>query len=114
MKQIKTISGSLSECDRFDKAVNAALEEGWELKRRDVIVPHGSDRVSSLYAELEKLAEEPPKAWLLKQAPNDTAPNDTRYACPVCNTVYAYFDRPVNHPNVCLSCGAYLPHVKEI
>lgn len=109
MKQIKTISGSLGECAQFDKAVNAALEEGWELKRRDVIIPHGSDRNSSLYAELERLAEEPQKEWLLKQAPNDT-----RYVCPVCNTVYAYFAQPVNHPNVCRICGAYLPQVKEI
>lgn len=53
MKQIKTIMADLADCEAFDRKVNEAIENGWTLKRRDVIVPHGQHRVSSLYAELE-------------------------------------------------------------
>ena len=53
MKQIKTISKFLDDAKTFDQEVNQAINDGWTLKRRDVIVPHGDQRASSLYAELE-------------------------------------------------------------
>lgn len=57
MKQIKTIVTDLMEGKIFDQKVNEAIENGWVLIRRDVLVPHGQHRLSSLYAELKAEAE---------------------------------------------------------
>lgn len=54
MKQIKTIVTDLMEGKIFDQKVNEAIENGWVLIRRDVLVPHGQHRLSFLYAELER------------------------------------------------------------
>lgn len=54
MKQIKTIVTDMMEGKIFDQKVNEAIENGWVLIRRDVLVPHGQHRLSSLYAELER------------------------------------------------------------
>ena len=54
MKQIKTIFYKIDFYEKFDREVNEALADGWELKRREVIVPHVADRYTLLYAELEK------------------------------------------------------------
>lgn len=58
MKQIKTIVFRLIHNKDFDTEVNVAIIEGWELKKRTVIVPKAqSDECSfynMLYAELEK------------------------------------------------------------
>lgn len=42
----------------FDKAVNQALADGWELVRRECFIT-GSDRATTFYAELERIADEP-------------------------------------------------------
>lgn len=57
MTEIKTIFTKIDSCEVFDKRVNEALAEGWELVRRDVLVPHVSDRFTLLYAELERVIE---------------------------------------------------------
>lgn len=41
----------------FDNAVNQALEEGWELVRRECFIT-GSDRATTFYAELERIIDE--------------------------------------------------------
>lgn len=57
MKQIKTIKRQLDASAEFDKEVNAALENGWRLLRREVLPPYeGEERIffRMLYAELER------------------------------------------------------------
>lgn len=58
MKQIKTIKTRLDNAAIFDKDVNAALADGWQLKKREVLIPMAqNDRCTvytMLYAELEK------------------------------------------------------------
>ena len=56
MLEIKTITGNTAH--RFDKAVNDALTEGWELVRRECFIT-GADRATTFYAELERIADEP-------------------------------------------------------
>ena len=58
MKQIKTIKNRLDNAASFDKEVNAALAEGWQLTRRDVLQPKAQSEnmqtYTMLYAELEQ------------------------------------------------------------
>lgn len=58
MLQIKTIRERLDYPTLFDDEVNAALRDGWILKKRTVLRPIGqSESVyahTMLYAELEK------------------------------------------------------------
>ena len=58
MLQIKTIRNRLDNPTLFDDEVNAALRDGWTLKKRTVLRPisqHGSTYIHiMLYAELEK------------------------------------------------------------
>ena len=58
MLQIKTIRNRLDNPTLFDDEVNAALRDGWTLKKRTVLRPIGqSESVYAhmmLYAELEK------------------------------------------------------------
>ena len=58
MLQIKTIWNRLENATFFDDEVNAALRDGWTLKKRTVLRPIGqSESVymhTMLYAELEK------------------------------------------------------------
>ena len=58
MLQIKTIRSRLDSNTYFDDEVNAALRDGWTLKKRTVLRPIGqSESVymhTMLYAELEK------------------------------------------------------------
>ena len=54
MLEIKTITEKASH--QFDRAVNDALAEGWELVRRECFIT-GSDRATTFYAELERIAE---------------------------------------------------------
>ena len=58
MLQIKTIRNRLDNPTLFDDEVNAALHDGWTLKKRTVLRPIGqSESVymhTMLYAELEK------------------------------------------------------------
>lgn len=56
MLEIKTISGGKK--DTFDKAVNAALRDGWDLVRRDCLIV-GPEHTPCLYAELERIIDEP-------------------------------------------------------
>ena len=58
MLQNKTIRNRLDNNTYFDNEVNAALRDGWTLKKRTVLRPIGqSESVHAhtmLYAELEK------------------------------------------------------------
>ena len=58
MLQIKTIRNRMDNPTLFDDEVNAALRDGWTLKKRTVIQPISqSESVymhTMLYAELEK------------------------------------------------------------
>lgn len=58
MKQIKTITERLGDAESFDKMVNEALQDGWRLTKRKVLMPRaqGGERFTfiMLYAELEK------------------------------------------------------------
>lgn len=57
MLEIKTIWGELVNSDLFDDRVNAAIAEGWELVRREVL-PRRTERGETLlYAELERMTE---------------------------------------------------------
>jgi hypothetical protein len=57
MKQIKTIVVRDNKTGEFDKQVNAALQEGWELKKREVlpgIKGIETEWHRAYYAELER------------------------------------------------------------
>lgn len=56
MLEIKTITENYPSL--FDRAVNEALEDGWELVRRECFIT-GSDRATTFYAELERIVDEP-------------------------------------------------------
>lgn len=58
MLQIKTIRNRLDNPALFDDEVNAALRDGWTLKKRTVLRPIGQSVYmhTMLYAELEKEA----------------------------------------------------------
>ena len=83
MLEIKTIAERVENLEDFDKQVNEALAEGWELVRREVLPPyegaiHWWPR--ALYAELERIVEEPEEeedstadtvaVWLLSRDPH--------------------------------------------
>lgn len=78
MLEIKTIFTKVDDCKKFDKQVNAALAEGWELVRRDIIPPRVPDRYTLLYAELDRIIEEPEEepvidnvgVWLISRDPH--------------------------------------------
>ena len=55
MLEIKTITEKAPH--HFDKAVNEALSDGWDLVRRECFIT-GSDRATTFYAELERMVEE--------------------------------------------------------
>lgn len=57
MIEIKTILQQLRNYGDFDKVVNTALAEGWELVRRDVITQSSDSYEPMLYAELERVIE---------------------------------------------------------
>lgn len=58
MLQIKTIRNRLNNPTYFDAEVNAALRDGWTLKKRTVLRPISQSESTyshtMLYAELEK------------------------------------------------------------
>ena len=58
MLQIKTIRNRLDNPLYFDDEVNAALRDGWALKKRTILRPIGRSEstysYTMLYAELEK------------------------------------------------------------
>lgn len=54
MIEIKTITDNTAYF--FDKEVNKALADGWNLVRRECFIT-GSDRATTLYAELERVVE---------------------------------------------------------
>lgn len=58
MLQIKTIRNRMDNPTLFDDEVNAALRDGWTLKKRTVLRPIGQQESTyihmMLYAELEK------------------------------------------------------------
>lgn len=74
MLEIKTVTENTAPF--FDKKVNEALSEGWELVRRECFIT-GADRATTFYAELERViedAEEEPVidnvgVWLISRDP---------------------------------------------
>lgn len=61
MKEIRTIWWRIENSDKFDKAVNESLKDGWELVRRDIFRPQAEDTYSVfLYAEMEREAGKKP------------------------------------------------------
>lgn len=56
MLEIKTITENMPQ--HFDRVVNAALSDGWDLVRRECFVT-GSDQATTFYAELERVADDP-------------------------------------------------------
>ena len=82
MIEIKTITANTAQS--FDKEINAALTEGWELVRRECFIT-GSDRAMTLYAELERFTAEPvdydaetEASWELTRSPRNP------YRCSEC------------------------------
>jgi hypothetical protein len=57
MLEIKTIIEPAFASEAFDTKVNLDIANGWELVRRDVLVPGDRDRGPILYAELEREVE---------------------------------------------------------
>lgn len=55
MLQIKTIKKRLDYAAAFDEEVNAALSDGWQLTKREVLHPGQEYVYFSLYAELERV-----------------------------------------------------------
>ena len=56
MLKIKTIVKKIYEAEQFDAEVNEAIEHGWKLTKREVLLPHAHSRdthtTTKLYAEL--------------------------------------------------------------
>lgn len=99
MLQIKTIGNDFQKSDVFDKEVNDAIAEGWELVKRELVdSPKYGDLV--LYAELEKEDEaetvEAPEPWRLTRDPA------LPYRCPHCGYKT---DLPGGQ---CPSCESYI------
>lgn len=77
MLEIKTITENKPYY--FDKAVNEALVEGWEIVRRECFIT-GADRATTFYAELERVIDEPEEeedstadtvaVWLISRDPH--------------------------------------------
>lgn len=99
MKQIKTIKNRLDNAASFDKEVNAALSEGWQLTKRKVLQPKAqSESLQSytmLYAELEREDETEPE------------PEPGKKSCENCRHVQS---DPYGVPcNQCLLYGKWEP-----
>jgi rubrerythrin len=58
MRMLEILTITENNAHYFDKAVNQALADGWELVRRECFIT-GSDRATTFYAELERIADEP-------------------------------------------------------
>lgn len=102
MLEIKTITENYPSL--FDRAVNEALEDGWELVRRECFIT-GSDRATTFYAELERIVEEPED--------EDELEDD--------GTAEWKLSRDPLHPFRCTACGCKsqdalrtCPHCKRI
>lgn len=87
MLQIKTIRNRLDNAESFDKAVNAALAEGWVLIKREVIIPRAqSENMQThtmLYAELERVVITEAERCCENCAHGDADPNSE--PCRSCN-----------------------------
>ena len=97
MLEIKTITDNTAYF--FDKAVNEALAEGWDLVRRECFIT-GSDRATTLYAELERIVDEVEETsdvghWIVTRNPHApykcskcgyTAKGPWR-SCPECDSI---------------------------
>ena len=57
MLEIKTIWSELVKSQLFDVSVNAAIADGWELVRREVLPRRTDWGETLLYAELERITE---------------------------------------------------------
>ena len=88
MIEIKTITEKAPH--HFDRAVNEALTEGWELVRRECFIT-GSDRATTFYAELERIIEKAPET-------DDDEEEDTESA-------EWWVTRDPTRPYRCSKCG---------
>ena len=52
--EIKTVWIRADFTESFDSEVNKLLQDGWALKKREVIAPHTADKSTMLYAEFVK------------------------------------------------------------
>ena len=102
MLEIKTITENYPH--KFDRAVNEALADGWELVRRECFIT-GSDRATTFYAELERVGEEEPEEiadystdharWEITRNPRNPyrcsacgyTTNETWATCPECDRI---------------------------
>lgn len=97
MLEIKTIMEESHNPFEFDRRVNEALREGWELVRRDLLLSP-----NMLYAELEReIEEEEPELdedsltnWVLTRDPLNP------YRCEKCN-----FKAVIPFETGCPNCG---------
>lgn len=65
--EIKTVWTKANCAESFDAKVNKLLQDGWALKKREVIAPHTADKATMLYAEFVKLGPRD----LVKDAPSE-------------------------------------------
>ena len=93
MLEIKTIMRTHDDPAGFDEVVNAALRDGWELVRRDLLITP-----NVLYAELERETEPEEEelddgtaGWRLSRTPA------LPFACTACG--YHSTDAPRTCPN---------------
>ena len=54
-KKIKTVWRNIHGAEEFDAEVNSAIDEGWKLLTRTLIVQRTETGYPLLYAELEKI-----------------------------------------------------------
>ena len=96
---IEIMTLTLNTAYDFDRAVNSALADGWDLVRRECFIT-GSDRATTFYAELERFVDEPviedPTAdsvavWVLSRDPHFP------FKCSACG--YKTHEPSVNCPN---------------
>lgn len=105
MLKIKTIT--TAEPAEFDELVNAAIADGWDLVKRDVLPPFEGDAwfyKRTFYAELEREEEEPEEEevqddffaeWVLTRDPVKP------FKCSFCG----HRPTPGNLPKSCPQCG---------
>lgn len=106
MLEIKTIIETIGDAPLFDREVNEAITNGWELVRRDIIPAQSPERHVLLYAELEREVETEEEyelddddftSWQLTRDPVQP------YRCEKCG-----FKDITPRPDGCPNCGRYI------
>ena len=101
--KIKTIRKQLDYAEKFDDAVNAALEEGWRLLRREVLMPaaqptDGTRLHIMLYAELVMPDEAPAplQLSLAEMLQQISAACENAHACDETCPLHSWCKNPQN------------------